>query len=210
MTIKEAVLALKRYQGYEPMEDGNILKHSFDLTDETVDTLLSAIRTEPAGEPLTLEQLQHMDEQRELARRMREMAVNTGGLDCLGCGYEHSCGVHGCAVLRRASDLLAPAVDITTPIPLDRLRELVEADRDGRCVVLPCKIGDPVWRLYDDCDFPGDCYTTQKCGGCEYRNLFIEEQAFCLSMLSQNGKLDPPYYTTLAEAEAALRRKQDE
>ncbi len=28
---------------------------------------------------------------------------------------------------------------------LDRLRELVEADRDGRCVVLPCKVGDCVW-----------------------------------------------------------------
>lgn len=28
---------------------------------------------------------------------------------------------------------------------LDRLRELVEADRDGRCVVLPCKVGDPVF-----------------------------------------------------------------
>lgn len=127
MTIEEAVLVLKRYQGYEPMEYGNILKHSFDLTDETVDTLLSAIRTETAGEPLTLEQLQHMDEQRELARRMREMAVNTGGLNCLGCGYEHQCGIHGCVVLKRAADLLDPAVDITTPIPLDRLRELEEA-----------------------------------------------------------------------------------
>lgn len=28
---------------------------------------------------------------------------------------------------------------------LDRLRELVEADRDGRCVVLPCKVGDSVY-----------------------------------------------------------------
>lgn len=28
---------------------------------------------------------------------------------------------------------------------LNRLRELVEADRDGRCVVLPCHIGDPVF-----------------------------------------------------------------
>lgn len=94
-------------------------------------------------------------------------------------------------------------------VSADRLRELAEADREGRCVVLPCKNGDPVWRLYDDCDFPGDCYTKQKCRGCEYRNLFIEEQAFCLSMLSQNGKLDPPYYATREEAEAALRREQD-
>ena len=26
-----------------------------------------------------------------------------------------------------------------------RLRELAEADKDGRCVVLPCKVGDHVW-----------------------------------------------------------------
>lgn len=30
---------------------------------------------------------------------------------------------------------------------LDRLRELVEADKAGRCVVLPCKCGDTVWYL---------------------------------------------------------------
>lgn len=28
---------------------------------------------------------------------------------------------------------------------LDRLRELVDADRDGRCVILPCKIDDEVY-----------------------------------------------------------------
>ena len=93
-------------------------------------------------------------------------------------------------------------------ISVDRLRELAQADREGRCVVLPCKIGASVWRLYDDCDLPGDCYTKQKCKGCEYRNLFIEEQAFCLSMLGQNGKLNPPYYTTNEEAQDALRREQ--
>lgn len=30
---------------------------------------------------------------------------------------------------------------------LDRLRELVEADREGRCVVLPCKIGDVIYQI---------------------------------------------------------------
>lgn len=28
---------------------------------------------------------------------------------------------------------------------IDRLRELAEADKDGRVVVLPCKVGDTVW-----------------------------------------------------------------
>ena len=30
-------------------------------------------------------------------------------------------------------------------VDVDRIRELVKADRDGRCVVLPCKTGDTVW-----------------------------------------------------------------
>ena len=45
MTREEAIKLLKQYQGYEPMSpDGETLKHSFDLTDEAVDTLLTALR----------------------------------------------------------------------------------------------------------------------------------------------------------------------
>ena len=45
MKREEAIKLLKQYQGYEPMfPDGETLKHAFDLTDETVDTLLSALR----------------------------------------------------------------------------------------------------------------------------------------------------------------------
>ena len=51
MTREEAVRLLKQYQGYEPMEYGQVLRHSFDLTDETVDTLLSAL-TPPTQEQL--------------------------------------------------------------------------------------------------------------------------------------------------------------
>lgn len=31
---------------------------------------------------------------------------------------------------------------------IERLRELADAERDGRCVVLPCKVGDTVDRLF--------------------------------------------------------------
>lgn len=45
MTLEEAIKLLKQYQGYEPMfPDGETQKHAFDLTDETVDTLLTALR----------------------------------------------------------------------------------------------------------------------------------------------------------------------
>ena len=103
----------------------------------------------------------------------------------------------------------AERLEIIRGLSAARLRELAEADRDGRCVVLPCKVGSEVWRIYDDCEFPGDCGTKQKCNGCEYRNIFAEKQAFCLSMLSQNGKLGHPYYMTFESAEAAMKGEQD-
>lgn len=34
---------------------------------------------------------------------------------------------------------------------LDRLKELVEADREGRCVVLPCKLHDKVFFVENGC-----------------------------------------------------------
>lgn len=38
-------------------------------------------------------------------------------------------------------------------IPIDRLRELAQADREGRCVVLPAKPDQTIyqWRIGDDC-----------------------------------------------------------
>ena len=41
------------------------------------------------------------------------------------------------------------AEPITTAfgLPIDRLRELGQADREGRCVVLPCKIFDKIWNV---------------------------------------------------------------
>lgn len=103
-----------------------------------------------------------MDERKELARRLRQMAVTTGDLSCLGCGYERGCSVHGCAVLRRASDLLAPAVDITTPIPLEKLREaaaerpvlvyVICVDEDGQ--LGPTEYGE--WDMFYGDEFVGN------------------------------------------------------
>ncbi len=39
----------------------------------------------------------------ELVRALKKMSIETGGIICLGCGHEHGCGVHGCAVLKEAA-----------------------------------------------------------------------------------------------------------
>lgn len=44
-----------------------------------------------------------------ITKRLREMAVETGGLNCLGCGFEHNCGIHGCAVLKTAAEMIENA-----------------------------------------------------------------------------------------------------
>lgn len=45
-----------------------------------------------------------------LIRALERMAVETGGLNCLGCGHEHSCSTHGCAVLKAAAEMIRAAV----------------------------------------------------------------------------------------------------
>lgn len=39
---------------------------------------------------------------KELIASLRRLKVQTGSLACLGCGWEHNCGIHGCAILREA------------------------------------------------------------------------------------------------------------
>ena len=36
----------------------------------------------------------------ELIKALGRLKVQTGSLACLGCGHEHNCGVHGCALIR--------------------------------------------------------------------------------------------------------------
>ena len=75
MKREEAIKLLKQYQGYEPMfPDGETLKHAFDLTDETVDTLLSALR------PVSREQV-------ILCKDCQYWQGNNGGYPHLECRW---------------------------------------------------------------------------------------------------------------------------
>lgn len=41
-----------------------------------------------------------------LIKALRRVSVETGSIACLGCGHEHNCDVHGCAIIREAADKL--------------------------------------------------------------------------------------------------------
>lgn len=94
----------------------------------------------------------------EFERQLRTLAIERRPEACLGCGFEHGCSVHGCAVIHAAVNRLA-AYEETRLEPEDmkkafnedatlklagqilgvtpgRLRELAQAKKKGRLVVL--------------------------------------------------------------------------
>ena len=42
----------------------------------------------------------------EIIGWLRSNRAETGSLMCFGCGHEHNCGIHGCAVMRAAADAM--------------------------------------------------------------------------------------------------------
>lgn len=48
----------------------------------------------------------YLQEVTGIVQALRRLRVETGSLACFGCGREHNCGTHGCAILRQAADLI--------------------------------------------------------------------------------------------------------
>lgn len=94
----------------------------------------------------------------------------------------------------------------------ERIRELLKADRDGRLVVLPCKVGDTLYEV------------TGRKTISEYRVKDIRVELFCvfieweiekgfvwqsLTGITQN-EIGKTVFLTREEAEAALEAMEDE
>lgn len=60
---------------------------------------------------------------RELIAALRRLKVETGSLVCLGCGYEHNCGNHGCAILRKTIAWLEQTLAEGRPISVMEYRD---------------------------------------------------------------------------------------
>ena len=87
----------------------------------------------------------------------------------------------------------------------ERIRELSKADKDGRLVVLPCKVGDKLYRV-----FYGEIFE-HRVGSMKYFAIQgkwdIETYPFCPCVESSIGKT---IFLTREEAEKALEAMKDE
>lgn len=85
----------------------------------------------------------------------------------------------------------AQRLEIIKEIPIVRLRELAQAKKEGRLVVLPCEIGSPVYSH------------ARKLDGADY----VRETEFWWSDIPQMGKT---VFLTREAAEAALKEREAE
>ena len=86
-----------------------------------------------------------------------------------------------------------------------RLREIAEADKDGRCVVLQCKVGDTVWRIVRD----GEPHITRD----EVRDMyFADDMTLCVELVGGRvtftEKFGKTVFLSRAEAERALQEME--
>lgn len=121
------------------------------------------------------------------------------------CERQEDDGCKTCPIAK-AFDRLAAIEDILgDEYDLDKLMELVQAKRKGRCIVLPCKKGDTVWRIVHDA---APHITKDRCTDIKYENRDIWVHLIGDRVMGgwNFGKL---LFLTREEAEAALRREQD-
>ena len=115
-----------------------------------------------------------------------EVCGKTAITECFG---ERDC-------IQTLADRLATIEDILGgDYDLDRLRELVEADKAGRAIVAPAQIGDSVWHITTCKDFPkvldGTMYGANgECGTATGYYCPCELAENCPFTLEEDGSFD--------------------
>lgn len=77
----------------------------------------------------------------ELIKSLQRLKVETESIACLGCGHEHNCGIHGCAIIREAAELISSIQFAWSSFPdnIEHLHKLYRAAKEGRVVELPVR-----------------------------------------------------------------------
>jgi hypothetical protein len=101
---------------------------------------------------------------------------------------------------------------------VERIRELLKADRDGRLVVLPCKVGDTLWVTGHD-NVPREMELEAP----DIRAVCTDEDNLCMStcnrkpdgfcayrLRNDGADVGKTVFLTHEEAEKALEAKKDE
>nr|DAE15022.1 MAG TPA: Protein of unknown function (DUF551) [Siphoviridae sp. cty3u30] len=108
----------------------------------------------------------------EILEALSRLKVQTGSLACLGCGYEHNCGVHGCRIMREAADMIEKLTDRCARYD----EEIAVLQEREKWVPVTERLPDT-----EKQDYVLVC-VTEKCSKIEYQNAvvmaFVSEEGF--------------------------------
>ena len=167
----------------------------FPMDDDGVDYAMGELLLDGPDEPTGFLALLYTAAWSYAALRGRLMQYEDTGLTPERCAEFARADAEGRYIVMRDAEQEGVA----------RLRELAEADKDGRLVVLPCKVGDTLFRV-----FAGEILE-HKVGNMRYLAIQgrwdIETYPFCPYVESSIGKT---IFLTREEAEAALEAMKDD
>lgn len=83
---------------------------------DAVEKAISVVQQHPEE---FVEQVDPSKDVASLIQRLKVMKHQSGSLDCLGCGWERSCSLHGCAVLNEAVATLEAMAAKNAPAEID-------------------------------------------------------------------------------------------
>lgn len=106
--------------------------------------------------------------------------------------------------LSKIEDILGDEYD------LDRLKELVQANREGKCVVLPCRVGDKVYCIqsyFNDAKMRSE--KKVKCRVVDFMQS-LPDLFECEGMIYKFSDIGKIVFLTREEAEAALEKMKED
>ena len=128
---------------------------------------------------------------KRLTERLENGAIN------VKYASQHETAIHRLVTIE---DILGDEYD------LDRLRELAQADREGRCVVLPCKVEDDVYINILGRTLP---FTVISISQMASTPTFKAQHGIRLVYIFKADDVGETVFLTREDAEAALRREQE-
>lgn len=112
--------------------------------------------------------------------------------------------------LRESTNRLAAIENILgDDYDLDRLKELVQANREGKCVVLPCRVGDKVYCIqsyFNDAKMRSE--KKVKCRVVDFMQS-LPDLFECEGMIYKFSDIGKIVFLTCEEAEAALEKMKE-
>ena len=111
--------------------------------------------------------------------------------------------------IQKSADAICAYGKIFQGLPLTRIHELAQADREGKCVVLPCRVGDKVYCIqsyFNDAKMRSE--KKVKCRVVDFMQS-LPDLLECEGMIYKFSDIGKIVFLTREEAESALEKMKE-